>query len=724
MTSMSPPSSPSPPPGPLPGAHGGASPSSRSDRTWLGVRGTATPTLGRILIGTFGFKLVVGVLGSAAPGWLQLLDSAGTIVLVVALGYLFVRILALLRCRLLWRVRRRLVLSYVLVGFVPIVLIVSFFLLVGLLVAGTVSSSRVQLSFEDVVDDAAGLAATTAVDLRGLVDPAEVRAVLERRLRGIEARYPVASIAVVPRADGNPSRAAAGEWRHTGTPLEFPPWLGREDRGFVMSGTPERPVVVARAAEVIEVVGREVAVVVDLPLADDVVAQMQASSGIELIGVRATIRVGVPEAADAGLAVENERISLGPGGRLADVDGGFEWVFDWVSNVDLLTWSTGEHGRGEVTFRFDPRAFYGQVIRGGDLNFARAFLIALTAIGVMFLTIEAVALVMGFALAKSITGAVHELFTGTERVRRGDFSHRIQVETRDQLGELAGSFNTMTGSIADLLKQAEEKRRLEEELRIARKIQMSLLPSGPITFPGLAVTAMCRPAREVGGDYYDFMTLGEHRLGVIVADVSGKGTSAALYMAELKGLILSLSQIYQSPKRLLMEVNRILSANLLDNRTFITMIYAVVDLEARTLTYVRAGHTPLIYVPADGQASRRPQVLTPDGLVVGLHLDGIEEKFAALLEERTLPIAAGDLLVLYTDGITEAMNEESDLFGEERLSRLLEEHAHLPSDELRERILGDVEAFVGGAEQHDDMTLVLLRIDELGPRGTAATADA
>ena len=175
---------------------------------------------------------------------------------------------------------------------------------------------------------------------------------------------------------------------------------------------------------------------------------------------------------------------------------------------------------------------------------------------------------------------------------------------------------------------------------------------------------------------------------------------------------------------MLIEINRILSANLLDNRTFITMIYAVVDLQASTVTYVRAGHTPLIYVPADGHAPGRSQVLIPDGLVVGLHLDGIEEKFAALLEERTLPIAAGDLFVLYTDGISEAMNEESDLFGDERLSRLLEEHAHLSSEELQEQILGDLEAFVGGAEQHDDMTLVLLRIDEQPAGGAAATAEA
>ena len=708
-------SSPSPPSGPLPGAQGGAATSSRSDPTWRGVRDTATSTLGRVLIAALGLKLVVGVLGSAVPGWLRVLDVGGSIVLVVALGYLLVRILVLLQRRLLWRVRRRLVLSYVLIGFVPIVLIVSFFLLAGVLMLGTESSSRVQLSFEDVVDDAAGLAATTAVDLRGLADPAPdaVSAVLERRIRGVEERYPSASIVVVPRAEGAPSRVTAGPWRHTAEPPAFPAWLAQESRGIVMTGNSGRRDVVARAAEVIDVGGGAVAVVADLPLGDDVVARMQAFTRITLIDAGATSAVAGAVAGDAVLAAEDERASFGPGGQPAAAVLGFRWVSDF----DLLEWSTGEQGRGTVNFRFYPSAFYDQVIRG---SFASIFWIVLLAIGVMFLTIEAVALVMGFALGKSITGAVHELFTGTERVRRGDFSHRIQVETQDQFGELAGSFNAMTESIADLLEQAKEKRRLKEELRIARDIQMSLLPSGPITFPGLAMTAMCRPASEVGGDYYDFMPLGEHRLGVLVADVSGKGTSAAFYMAELKGLILSLSQIYQSPKRLLLEVNRILSANLLDNRTFITMLYAVLDLEARTMTYVRAGHTPLIYVPADGHAPGRSQVLMPDGLVVGLHLEGIEEKFAELLEEQTLPIDEGDLFAFFTDGITEAMNEESDLFGEERLSRLLEEHAHLPSDELREQILGDVEAFVGGADQHDDMTIVLLRIDELPPRGVDA----
>jgi len=328
----------------------------------------------------------------------------------------------------------------------------------------------------------------------------------------------------------------------------------------------------------------------------------------------------------------------------------------------------------------------------------------------MFLIIEAVALVMGLALARSITSSVHELFTGTERVQQGDFTHRINIESRDQLGELAESFNQMTGSIENLLQTAAEKKRLEEELRIARQIQMSLLPRGPIEVPGLAITALCVPAREVGGDYYDFFNVGDRRIGVLIADVSGKGTSAALYMAELKGLMLSLSEIYQSPRQLLLEVNRILSENL-DTRSFITMTYAVIDLNEGLLTFARAGHTPLIYLSGDGDANVA-QVLAPSGLVVGLRIPGAAQKFADLLEEDSLPLNKGDVLVFYTDGITEAMNANSDLFGDSRLGGLITEHGHLDAADLRERILREIESFVGAADQHDDMTMILIKVEE------------
>src|SRR5207248_2594108 len=222
----------------------------------------------------------------------------------------------------------------------------------------------------------------------------------------------------------------------------------------------------------------------------------------------------------------------------------------------------------------------------------------------------------------------------------------------------------------------------------AHEIQMSLLPQGPLLMPGLSVTALCVPAREVGGDYYDFFPLGDQRVGLLIADVSGKGTSAALYMAELKGLVLSLGRIHRSPRELLINANRIIAEHL-DARSFITMTYALIDLRARTMTYARAGHTPLIYLPVrgpHGEAPPRVQVLAPDGLVLGLKIDN-GEMFERLLEEDTIRLNAGDLYVFFTDGITEAMNEQDDCFGEDRLGRLVEDHAHLPSAELRERVL-------------------------------------
>jgi serine phosphatase RsbU (regulator of sigma subunit) len=271
----------------------------------------------------------------------------------------------------------------------------------------------------------------------------------------------------------------------------------------------------------------------------------------------------------------------------------------------------------------------------------------------------------------------------------------------------------MTSSIEDLLQQKAEKERMAQELKTARAIQMSLLPQGPLRMPGLSVTALCVPAREVGGDYYDFLPLDADRLGILIADVSGKGTSAALYMAELKGLMLSLSERHTSPRTLLIEANRIISQHL-DSRSFITMTYAVVDLQARTLTYARAGHCPLIYLPAPNGAGPRPvQILAPDGLVLGLKIDN-GEMFERLLQEDTVALAPGDLFVLFTDGMSEAMNPADECFGETRLGELVRDHGHLPSEELRERILREIRAFVGTASQHDDMTMLLLKIDDAG----------
>jgi phosphoserine phosphatase RsbU/P len=631
----------------------------------------------------------------AVPGGIQATSGLATLGLIAALCIFSWRLLVQVRRRLLWRVRRRLILSYIFIGVIPSVLILIFFLFAGSLVFMNVSAYLFKDGYDGILEAAMLSAQAGASEIAR--NPDTVSETIQRVHRIRSPLYPGVSVAYLAR-DGTVQ--SIGPWKTLPRPAVVPPWL-KEDALVQTYSVPQRgsTAEVDLVARAIVKVGRTAgAVVVDIPLDDHVMHQLYVNTGVRLENVYDVVAIN-------GTVTP---VTAAPAG------GAKSPVFERsVAQLDALNWDTGENRRATVWLTYRLRELYNhlstaQSVVVGGMRLSDALLFVLVAIGVLFLIIEAVALVMGLALARSITSSVHELFMGTERVRQGDFSHRINVGSNDQLGELAGSFNQMTGSIENLLQTAAEKKRLEEELRIARQIQMSLLPRGPLEFSGIGVTALCVPAREVGGDYYDFFRLGPDRLGVLIADVSGKGTSAALYMAELKGLVLSLSQIYQSPRQMLLEVNRIISENL-DTRSFITMTYAVLDLAVGTMTFVRAGHTPLIYFRADGT---RTDVLTPSGLVVGLRIPGATEKFAELLEEQSVEVKKGDVIVLYTDGITEAMNQNSDLFGDARLGRIIAEHGHLDTADLRERILREIEAFVGTADQHDDMTMILIKIEE------------
>ena len=445
----------------------------------------------------------------------------------------------------------------------------------------------------------------------------------------------------------------------------------------------------------------------DVPIGDALRREVHDEMGIT-IGSGSTVRLSDDDAPASG---GQTTVDTGS----ANISTDLQEPLGWVTPLDYTDWSTGETSSVAVGFRMGLGAVFKSLSgpsfdRLNRLGLWQIIVVGLGIVGVLFLIIQAVAFVMGLTLARSITGSVHELFEGTERVRRGDFTHKITIRSRDQLGELAASFNSMTGSIEDLLQQKAEKERLEQELRIARSIQMSLLPHDSLVFPGVSLSGHCVPAREVGGDYYDFLPLDDSRIGILIADVAGKGTSAALYMAELKGLMLSLSELHASPRHLLIAANRIISKHL-DARSFITVMYAVVDLRARTITLARAGHCPLVYVPGPYAVSRASQTLQPDGMVLGLQFD-TGDLFSRTLDEMTLPLGLGDLFLLYTDGISEAMNVAGDCFGDARLADLACLHADLASDDLRDCILGEVRAFAGLAAQHDDMTMVLLKIGE------------
>jgi phosphoserine phosphatase RsbU/P len=678
---------------------------------------------GRLFLASATIRLLLALVGSLVtlPAVPNLIAAVATLGILLSLAIFTVRLLRLANRRLLWRVRRKLIISYVFMGVIPAGLILVFFLFGGVVMFMNITTYLFKDGYDDFVDEVRVMAETSAVEIARGARVQDAAGILARRRANVQARYPELSLALVPVQPPNGTSAVAsvlaGPWRHVQPPATLPAWVAARGEfvGTLAVSPPDaadEPELLIRAAVPVgRPAGARYAVIVDLPVDQEVVERLKDKTGIRAGDVTVRTEAARPIVGRLRSAASSF-FRRAPRPPDASAAGGTN-----VMVLEYHDWETGLTDRAHVSLDVRMRDLYTRLSSAGprvqNENFGDVILFVLVIVAALFLIIQIVALVMGFALARSITGSVHELFMGTERVRQGDFTHRMKVTAQDQLGELATSFNEMTGSIEQLLQTEAEKKRLEEELRIARQIQMSLLPPGPLIVPGLEVAALCVPAREVGGDYYDFLALGEGRVGVLIADVSGKGTSAALYMAELKGLVLALSQIYQSPKDLLIEVNRIISDNL-DSRSFITMTYAVIDLNAATLTYARAGHTPLIYLPAQGSDHGVAQVLTPNGMVVGLRLDGGAEKFVELLEERTLTIGPGDVFVLYTDGVTEAMNMDSDLFGDNRLSGLVEEHGHLDSSELRERILREVEAFVGEADQHDDMTMILIKIEEVG----------
>jgi phosphoserine phosphatase RsbU/P len=694
---------------PLPGASPALEPSPSAAGLLLHSRA------GRLFIGSAIAKLLFAAVRRmfpGAPAFVDLLGGLATLGLLASLFYFLWRLFVLMKRRLLWRVRRKLILSYIFIGAVPALLIISFFLLAGVLVSMNISAYLFKDAYDGVVEDIR--LASQSVSSQVAEHPRNVVEILERTRTTLERRYPGVAIAVV--GDRGSPAAVTGTWEHQRPPAVMPKWLAAD--GFagtvaVLGDEADQLLLVIRGVQAIkapEPAGVLGWVVVDLPVDKFLMDMLRESTGVK----------GIPPRFSATESQKPDNTLLqGPAVQNAPTEA-FSILGNSLAFIDTHLWSTGEAKGATVSMRYEVGELWTRLVRVqsrrvqfGNRYLADIFMLMLGLVTVLFLIIQGVALVMGLALARSITSSIHELFTGTERVRHGDFTHRIRVYTKDQLGELAESFNQMTGSIEGLLQTAAEKKRMEEELRIARQIQMSLLPRGPLDYSGIGVTALCVPAREVGGDYYDFFHLPDGRLGVLIADVAGKGTSAALYMAELKGLMLALSQTIASPAALLREVNRIISENL-DSRSFITMTYAVVDRQGLTMTYCRAGHTPLIYLPGPASPSGRGvKTLTPDGMVVGLRIPGASEKFDELLEQDSLTLSVGDVIVFYTDGISEAMNSDSDLFGENRLGRIVEEHGHLDSGELRERILREIESFVGSADQHDDMTMILLKVEEM-----------
>ena len=353
-----------------------------------------------------------------------------------------------------------------------------------------------------------------------------------------------------------------------------------------------------------------------------------------------------------------------------------------------------------AVFNARPSQLSGRMFSSlGELR--NTYLIAFLLILIAFFVIEAGALITGLVLTRQITKAVDELYRATQYVQAGDLSHRVRIERRDQLGVLGESFNLMTGSISNLIEEQKQRQRLENEISIAREVQDQLFPRILPHVPGVEIEAICKAARAVSGDYYDFIQLSPTHLAIAIADISGKGISAALLMASLQAALRSQVLVDGSERmstaELVSRLNKHLVRNTGDDR-FATFFIAVYDSATRNLRYTNAGHLPSFLICKDSALH-----LDKGGMVLG-----VVEDYD--YEEGSVIVAPDSLLVGYSDGLVEPENVYGEQFGIRRLQQAAVHVQGAAPQVVAESLMTAAEEWAGTPEQADDMTVIVARL--------------
>jgi sigma-B regulation protein RsbU (phosphoserine phosphatase) len=389
----------------------------------------------------------------------------------------------------------------------------------------------------------------------------------------------------------------------------------------------------------------------------------------------------------------------------------FDIEMQWFAVVPAAVWNTPPQMQDlplQIRTRFS--AVYRTMTAQQSDSTANTAAIAFVALSILFLLVELVALIIGVSLTRTITGAVHNLYDGTLRIRVGNFAHRIEVKGDDQLAELGLSFNRMTEDLEKLVAVAKEKERMQAELELASEVQAQLYPKTLPQLKTLRLIAGCSPARMVSGDYFDYQTLLDHKLAIALGDVAGKGISAALLMATvgsslrtqlrncLEGAMGSRdgTPIEIATSDLVSQLNKHIYKDTAPEK-YLTFYFGIYDDESGVLTYTNAGHLPPIVI-------RRglPIRLDVNGTVVGAFP-------FAVYDESKIQLESGDLLVCYTDGITEPENDYGEMFGDERLIDVLIMNSDRDEQQMVDAVMNAVRQWTGSPELQDDMTMLLAR---------------
>jgi sigma-B regulation protein RsbU (phosphoserine phosphatase) len=613
--------------------------------------------------------------------------------LIVSAFYYAWQVIASIRERLLWKVRNRILVSFVFVGVVPICLIILIGIIIGWFWIGTLGSNLLLRHVESTANrlDRLPLALQLALYRSGSDSVLPLSQAVDDVIQANQD-LPELSIDIFERKGG----------RHEllyGYPVspadaELPPWIPQSPRfaGIVSDTLPDgAPRLTFQAGAGVEVRDRSLYVLVSLPMGETFQAQVWNKSGVFISSQFSTGRGRqVPR---TSLTADWSQLPFGMG----------DLRLPWGSSLKSTEWKTGDADQIFLSIWMDPVRIFNDAI-SVDQTFIRILLIVLVALCMGLACVEVGSFLLGLVISRRITTAIHELTEGTQALRAGDLDFRITTQKRDQLGELSRSFNAMTNSIQVLLREVGEKERIEAELAMAREVQARFIPKEPPRTGRLELVGTWMPARMVSGDYYDFIEHKEKRiLDIVVSDISGKGMSAALMMAGLQAAIRShaLSDVLEyKPGRLSSLVSR-LNQHLCHNSApekFATLFICAFDVQASTLTYCCAGHNPPFFL-RNGSVS----LLDVGGCPIGFFPDW---KY----EEHTIQVLPGDLFVIYTDGITEAHNVDNVEFGEEQLKRVIMNYRHRPCEDIQARILKTVHDFSRGAEQFDDQTVVVGRV--------------
>ncbi len=365
-------------------------------------------------------------------------------------------------------------------------------------------------------------------------------------------------------------------------------------------------------------------------------------------------------------------------------------------SVRTLDWETGR----PMVLTLRPETSLREIFLGfgfGDGNLSTQTLgviVGLVTLVILLGGFQLVAFLMGLGLARSLGRSVESLFRGVARLAQGDFQVRIRPRSRDQVAQLTTAFNDMAERLQIADGARSEHLRLEEELRVAREVQMRLLPDVALLAPAIRATIL--PAREVAGDYFDLFKLGDGRFAFFIADVSGKGTSAAFYAAETKGVLAALDKVALGPQEVLTRLNEIWCGSH-PRQVFLTAIYGLFDPGSGAFAFARAGHPSGFLRRSDGTVER----LHPKGIGIGMSPD----RFEGLLGLAEGHLEPGDSLFFFTDGLSEAQDPEGAFFGEDRLEAAL---AKGPGDP-KTCVLLAVDAFLRGRPLEDDLTLLVLQ---------------